>query len=525
MKTDRIPVIDLFAGPGGLGEGFDSFSFRRNNVFKICLSVEKDPSAYRTLKLRKFFRKIPLRKIRNIYIEFSKSNRTENDEQQLFSYFEREKDEAEQEVMCKELGSNDFSQHELDLIISDRIGNSDKWVLIGGPPCQAYSLVGRARMNKVRKKNIELFEKDERHYLYQHYLKIISSHRPPVFVMENVKGLLSSTIKGKLIINQIIRDLRRPNGDKKTLYNLFSFVREPNGWIQSDGPKFEASDYIVQAEKYGIPQCRHRVIILGVRSDINISPKVLIPSKSSLYLRHVISDISPVRSQVSFRGDRKIQWGDHIRKFQIYMRNGSIDADVRKLLVLYLKKLGDDLPTGGPWMPYAPGRPHEIVRDWYRQPDFGGVCNHETRSHMPSDLRRYFFASCFSILQEAIGKPKSPVLSDFPIWLLPNHRNIDPSNIDNVVFDDRFRVQLLNAPATTITSHIRKDGHYFIHPDPRQCRSLTVREAARIQTFPDSYIFLGNRSDQYTQVGNAVPPLLARQLAAIVFDLLKKWEK
>jgi DNA (cytosine-5)-methyltransferase 1 len=342
--------------------------------------------------------------------------------------------------------------------------------------------------------------------------------------MENVKGLLSSTIKGKLIINQIIRDLRRPDSDKKILYNLFSFVREPKGWTVLEGPEFEATDYIVQAEKYGIPQARHRVIILGVRSDIDIQPKILIKSKASLYLRHVISDISPLRSQVSFRGDRKIKWGDHIRRLISHMPNGTIRKDLRKLMTLYLKELGDDLPTGGQWMPYARGRPREIVRNWYRQPDFGGVCNHEARSHMPSDLLRYFFASCFSIEQETLGKPRSPVLSDFPIWLLPNHRNIDPSNIDKVMFDDRFRVQLLNAPATTVTSHIRKDGHYFIHPDPRQCRSLTVREAARIQTFPDSYIFLGNRSNQYTQVGNAVPPLLARQLAAIVYDLLKKWE-
>ena len=94
MKKDRVPVIDLFAGPGGLGEGFDSFCFRRKNVFKISLSIEKDQSAYRTLRLRKFFRKIPIEKIRDIYVEFSKSKRTEHDEQQLFSFFAKEKEEA-----------------------------------------------------------------------------------------------------------------------------------------------------------------------------------------------------------------------------------------------------------------------------------------------------------------------------------------------------------------------------------------------------------------------------------------------
>ena len=161
---------------------------------------------------------------------------------------------------------------------------------------------------------------------------------------------------------------------------------------------------------------------------------------------------------------------------------------------------------------------HNRYEEWYRG-KFGRsrvLTNHESRSHLASDLNRYLFCAAYA---EKYGAPAR--LEEFPESLLPNHKNVQEAKATGEYkFNDRFRVQMWGRPSTTITSHIAKDGHYYIHPDPTQCRSLTVREAARLQTFPDDYLFEGNRTSQYTQVGNAVPPLLAQQIASIVASAL-----
>ena len=128
------------------------------------------------------------------------------------------------------------------------------------------------------------------------------------------------------------------------------------------------------------------------------------------------------------------------------------------------------------------------------------------------DLARYFYYATV-----AADTGISIKISDLPSELTPAHKNAtNPSGH----FSDRFRVQLWDKPSSTVVSHISKDGHYYIHPDPLQMRSLTVREAARLQTFPDSYHFMGNRTQQYHQVGNAVPPVLAKQIAELVEEYL-----
>ena len=137
------------------------------------------------------------------------------------------------------------------------------------------------------------------------------------------------------------------------------------------------------------------------------------------------------------------------------------------------------------------------------------ITNHETRGHLESDVMRYAFSALYAKKHD-----KSPQTNDFPDLLTANHKNWKSNK-----FTDRFRVQLSNKPASTITSHISKDGHAYIHYDPVQARSLTVREAARVQTFPDNYHFEGPRTEQYKQVGNAVPCLLAKKIASIVSEL------
>ena len=183
-------------------------------------------------------------------------------------------------------------------IVTDRLGSSKKWVLIGGPPCQAYSLVGRSRMM-----GNEDFEKDERHFLYKEYLRIIADHSPPVFVMENVKGLLSSKIGDELVIHRIISDLSNPRAafskeDSGLKYCLYSLSEPGEITIGSDPRKF-----LVKAENYGVPQARHRMFIVGVRSDLNGKPKQLQPHKPPT-VAETIGNLPKIRSGLSKVGIR-----------------------------------------------------------------------------------------------------------------------------------------------------------------------------------------------------------------------------
>lgn len=517
---DSVPVIDLFAGPGGLAEGFashDADSVR----FSVALSIEKDPLARKTLELRKFFRHFPPGEVPEDYYRYVRGEITRED---LEESYPSEFDNARLQARLIELGGTAHPDDEIRRIIADALaGDPRKWVLVGGPPCQAYSVAGRSR---IRPGNEDAYLSDRRHQLYREYLKIIAWFSPPVFVMENVPGLISTILKDERICNRILEDLEDPRRAISTdvaakpgethRYVVFSLAhpRERNLFGHDH---LDPRNYIVEAERFGIPQRRHRVFFLGVREDLvarldEIS-QMLEPSLHEISVADVIDGLPILRSRLSRESDTPENWRSAIIEQMADLETDEFDPAILSVMRESCRELEDRSSSGGQFV--KGGTPPRVLSDWFVDPRIGGALNHESRSHMRSDLIRYLFLSSAA----SIGKDLK--LSGFPRSLLPAHVNVQKSlDSGNGYFSDRFRVQMADRPATTITAHINKDGHYFIHPDPTQCRSFTVREAARIQTFPDNYFFEGPRTEQFRQVGNAVPPLLARQIAGIVARIL-----
>jgi len=501
---NHIKIIDLFAGPGGLAEGFSTFTPKKSdNRFKIALSVEMEYSAWRTLRLRAFTRQFG-GQLPPEYYDYIAGKLGNSPEKKLFEIYPEEACKANNEAIQFTLGKD--SNRRLFKLIRDKIKNEPHWVLIGGPPCQAYSLVGRARNKGIKDYRAE---DDHRHFLYKEYLKILKKFRPSVFVMENVKGILSSRIEGDLIFHRIIKDI------EKAGYKVYSLVK-----TRKSLKGYDPHDFVIRSEKYGVPQARHRVIVLGVRDDLKQKPSMLRQS-GTVSVARVINNLPALRSGLSkHRADGNSKyWASVISKEAERILGEVGDYRILGEMRAAIERLSSvSLGRGSRWLVPADNlyadMPDEIA-NWYRDENLGGVVNHDTRGHMDSDLARYLFCACYAKVHANKKDRNSPTLNDFPESLLPNHRNARSGK-----FVDRFKVQERGHPASTITSHISKDGHYFIHYDPSQCRSLTVREAARIQTFPDNYFFEGNRTQQYVQVGNAVPPLLARQIAGIAYEVL-----
>lgn len=525
LNLQACPIIDLFAGPGGLSEGFAAYKVDNNHPFRIRLSVEKDATAHMTLKLRAFYRYF-IHENLSVPEEYYQYIQGKINCDALYAQYPEAARCADEEAICAELGSDDFSDSFFDERIGKVLHGETNWLLIGGPPCQAYSLVGRSRMlGALKDINGDLIDKgqrffeDHRHKLYQQYLRIIAKHSPSVFVMENVKGILSSKLDGEFIFPVILNDLQNPFLAAKAhnwgivaqhSYKTISFVTgtEPD----------KSRDYLIKTEKYGIPQARHRVIILGIRDDIwkRINGSVShLSIKKEVTVAEILENMPKIRSDFSKRKSAtEDDWKNHLSYAKKTGWFYEIDSDIKKIIQdADNERKKETLETKSNERKACQSKTYT---DWYDDQNLTCLCNHESRTHMDSDLYRYLFVSAYGN-----AKGVSPCLSDFPDELLPNHKNVI-KNGDKQKFADRFKVQLWNKPASTITSHISKDGHYFIHPDPIQCRSLTVREAARLQTFPDNYYFEGNRTQQYHQVGNAVPPLLAKQIAEIVYNIFQR---
>lgn len=488
-----IPMVDLFAGPGGLNEGFSRAG--GPVPFRSAISIEMERWAHETLILRAAVRSLGFP---DEYYAFLNGEMTERAFRALPEVAEALRAENERSPQL-ELG--EANRPDNDGRIRSALADagvledpSKPWALIGGPPCQAYSMAGRAR-----RKHDETFAEDKKHFLYREYLHILATFRPPVFVMENVRGMLSSKNKDNLIFRQIRQDLQLDGA-----YSIHSLVstKAPEDLLPTD--------FLIHADRFGIPQARERVILLGIRNDVlsSIGTLPVLDARPHTSVRDAIADLPPVRSQMSPRRlDSDIHWAEERKRAaQIAHRSG-----------LQSIELPESLPTvGGQRVPLDARQARgTTLRDWFTDPRQTQVLHHEARSHMPSDLWRYFY---LARLVELTGGAFQPDVKTLPTVLLPNHKNVLR---DDTPFMDRFRVQSWDGPSSTVVAHLAKDGHHFIHPDPLQMRSLTVREAARLQTFPDDYYFTGPRTAQYQQVGNAVPPLLANQIGEVVHRILK----
>jgi DNA (cytosine-5)-methyltransferase 1 len=518
VKT--VPTIDLFAGPGGLSEGFARAKIS-DLKFDVRLSIEKDEVACRTLMLRAFVRQFAEQSLPEAYYQYVRGDRTKLAELQSMPQWHA----AESHIRRWTLGESNpgaegyVSPEELHATIHEALAGSEDWVLLGGPPCQAYSVAGRARMTgvgaKVRssrnrreiaathKRLEKAFAADRRHTLYREYLRIVAVHQPGVFVMENVKGILSSVLPGgtredgeRFALDQILDDLRNPwaaladdpsisllqrlaasYAGSHAKYSLHSFV-SPSSDLFGE---LDRNAFVVRSEEHGVPQRRHRVIILGVRSDVRgVSIPVLTPRKESTSVRQVLSGMPKLRSALSnlrspkarHQDDNAENWcaaiAAEVSRFLRFVNDGHIAARIRKIAI----RASVDWPVGGSFFStnQSLGSAPPELREWLSDKRLGGVIQHISRSHMASDLGRYLFLAA-SADHTKPEKQRSLRIADWPTYLLPRHSNVRRVARNRGIrasgFHDRFRVQVWDAPASTITSHIHKDGHYFIHPGSR----------------------------------------------------------
>ena len=439
-------VVDLFSGAGGLTEGF------YKEGYDVVAHVEKEKWACETLKTRICYHYLKEKGDLNTYNRYLKNGedyRNINKSREgLFAKYPELKIKIEKEVINKTFGNPEeevgvASTNEIIGLIKDALSYNNKEtvdIIIGGPPCQAYSIIGRSRM----KENVK---DDKRNYLFRYYKEIVDQFQPKLFVFENVPGILTAHDGGifKAIKNEF----------KQIGYNLMS------------GRNENAKKNILNSKDFGVYEDRKRMILIGVKEDSNI------------------------------------QYPDFLQGVVLLNEEQSTKNAIGDLPFL-LPGEGEDFRLVD--YPYTDKKRLSEYQKLIRNESIG-VLNHKARNIKDFDSKNYKIA----IEQKEQGKQ----LYYFNIPAdTRNHKNIHS-------FVDRFKVHGMNSCPHTIVAHISKDGHYNIHPDKSQCRSLTVREAARIQSFPDNFKFEGPRTWQYVQVGNAVPPTMAGVIAKTIKLIIK----
>lgn len=401
-----INTIDLFAGCGGLMDGFE-----QSGKFRTLACVEWEPAPCQNLAKR-------LR---------DKWEYTNADEMVLRFDIQRTNELFQ--------GWNDDVYGEskgLDSLVN-KGGKVD--LIIGGPPCQAYSIAGRIRdENGMRD--------DYRNYLFESYIKVVKQYRPKAFVFENVPGILSAQPGGVPIIDEI----------KKTF--------DEAGYVVLSNLKKALLDF----SEFGIPQRRDRIIILGLSKEVY-------GDRASGLLEKFYNELLP-----KYKSKKKCTVRDAI-------------GDLPKLYPLMFETKIEGRKTS-----HTYPNPH--------------VDNHIPRWHSARDI------GIFRKLEKDIEDGRNQYTSIEALKKLYEEETGHTSTVH------KYYVLRWNEPSNLIPAHLYKDGLRHIHPDSTQARTITVREAARLQTFPDDYVFIGSQMDQYKMIGNAVPPAMSKIIAEAIYELL-----